>query len=376
MFTFGVTMQMIPPVLGMLVNDLGMTHAQAGALMGLFTLPGIFLAIPGGRLSDRFGPRVTGIISLAFLCAGSLLMTPLTIPFLYLGRILAGIGGSVIVVVAPQVIAHNFPGRELGRAMGIFSTAVPLGTIVAFNILGYTGKTWGITPVFASTGALGLVALIMYSVTIGQSAASHDESGHTHSHDRASIWKLGRNIWLVSLVWMLFNVGILSFFTFGIDYFAMCGFGPKMANFMGSLPMLLSIPLVPVCGLLIDRYGWRSGPLITGNIICGSAILLIAFDPLRAVAWTVLLGLGISVIPPVIFTMAGEVVSRENAGLGFGLLTAVFNAGIFLGIPLAGLAKDITGNYSASFILIAAVTFTGSVVALGLRKVRAGGIIA
>ncbi|MEE8319889.1 MAG: hypothetical protein V3R44_04280, partial [bacterium] len=38
-FSFAVTMQMIPPVLGMLVDELGMSHTQAGVLMGLFTLP-------------------------------------------------------------------------------------------------------------------------------------------------------------------------------------------------------------------------------------------------------------------------------------------------------------------------------------------------
>jgi MFS family permease len=92
----------------------------------------------------------------------------------------------------------------------------------------------------------------------------------------------------------------------------------------------------------------------------------------RAVLWTVLLGLGISLIPPVIFTMAGEVVSPERIGLGFGLLTAMFNAGVFISIPLAGYIKDLTGTYGASFMLIAAFSFAGGIAALSLLKVKPG----
>ena len=369
-FSFAVTMQMIPPVLGMLVDELGMSHTQAGVLMGLFTLPGIFLALPGGYFADRLGPRIVGICSLILLCAGTLLMIPLKPFYLFFGRFLAGVGGTIIVIVAPQIITRRFLGKELGLAMGIFTTAVPLGTIISFNLLGMAGRSWGILSVFTIAGALSLTALAAYLIAFKQTP----EAGRQPTDLRiaSELRSLGRNIWLVALVWTFFNMGILSFFTFGIDYFAICGFGPEMANFLGSLPMGLSIPLVPVFGYLADRFGWRAGPLIIGSIICGAAILLIAFDPVRAVLWTVLLGLGVSLIPPVIFTMAGEVVSPERIGLGFGLLTAMFNAGVFISIPLAGYIKDLTGTYGASFMLIAAFSFAGGIAALSLLKVKPG----
>jgi MFS family permease len=374
-FSFAVTMQMIPPILGILVDELGMSHAQAGALMGLFVLPGIFLSLPGGYFADKLGPRIVGICSLVLLCAGTLVMIPLTPLYLFLGRFLAGVGGSIIVVVAPQIITRRFLGKELGLAMGIFATAVPIGTIISFNLLGLAGKSWGILSVFVFAGALSLIALAAYMIAF---RPAH-EPGRQPTDLRIGLGRelrsLGRDIWLVALVWTLFNMGILSFFTFGIDYFAICGFGPEMANFLGSLPMGLSIPLVPVFGYCVDRFGWRAGPLIIGSVLCGAAILLIAFDPVRAVLWTVLLGLGISLIPPVIFTMAGEVVSPERIGLGFGLLTAMFNAGVFISIPLAGYIKDLTGTYGASFMLIAAFSFAGGIAALSLLKVKPGSTV-
>ncbi len=370
-FSFAVTLQMIPPVVGILVEELSMSYTQAGALMGLFTLPGIFLALPGGYFADRLGPRIVGICSLILLFAGTMVMIPLKPLYLFLGRFLAGVGGSIIVIVAPQIITRRFLGKELGLAMGIFATAVPLGTIISFNLLGLAGKSWGILSVFIIAGALSLTALAAYMIAFRPAP----EPGRQLTGIRigSELRSLGRDIWLVALVWTLFNMGILSFFTFGINYFAIRGFGPEMANFLGSLPMGLSIPLVPVFGYLADRFGWRAGPLIIGSVICGASILLIAFDPVRAVFWTVLLGLGISLIPPVIFTMAGEVVSPGRTGMGFGLLTAMFNAGVFLSIPLAGYIKDLTGTYSASFVLISAFSFAGGIVAFSLLKVGPGG---
>ena len=55
--TFGVVFQSIPPLIGILVEVLDVSYAGAGALMGLVIFPGIFLSIPGGMLTDRFGPR-------------------------------------------------------------------------------------------------------------------------------------------------------------------------------------------------------------------------------------------------------------------------------------------------------------------------------
>ena len=369
-FSFAVTLQMIPPILGFLVRDLGLSHAQAGTLMGLFTLPGIFLALPGGYLTDRFGPGIIGIGSLALMCAGTFVMLPLNPILLYSGRLLAGVGGSVLIVVAPQIISKRFLGRELGLAMGIFSTAVPLGTIISFNFLGRAAENRGIPSVIVIAGTLSLAALSVYAFACSQLQKDHRTSKSSRSGP--GLRSLGRDIWFVALVWTLFNMGIMSFFTFGINYFAISGFGPEMANLMGSLPMVLSIPLVPVFGYIIDRRKWRAGPLAAGSIICSAAFFLLVVDPARAVLWTVLLGLGVSIVPPVIFTLAGEVVPPERAGMSFGLLTAMFNAGILVGIPLVGFIKDLTGTYTASFSLMSLFSLAGAATAAGLIRVKTG----
>ena len=358
-FSFAVTLQVIPPLVEALVNDLGMSHTQAGALMGLFTLPGIFLALPGGYLADRLGPGRVGLISLALMAAGSFTMVPLTPPLLYMGRFLAGVGGGILIVVCPQIIAHRFMGKELGLAMGIFNTAVPMGTILSFNVLGYAHQSLGMRAVILLTGSLAVISLISFYLLYSDPPRV-PEVGQPPP---PTLRGLGTGIWLIAVIWTLFNMALMSFFTFGIDFFASCGFSPNLAGLLSSMPMIVAIPVVPVVGWLMDRYGWRTGLLISGGICCSAAILLIFRYPTAAFLWTFFFGLGVSLVPPAIFVMAGEAVPGEKAGLGFGILATILNLGLFLGIPLVGSLRDRFGNYGPSFTLMAAFLIGSSVIA-------------
>jgi MFS family permease len=361
---FALNFQMIPPLLPSLISSIGLTHTQAGTLMGLFTLPGIFLALPGGRVSDALGPRSVALWSLALLTVGPFLMLPLHPWFLYAGRLCSGVGGAVLVVVAPQIIARFFHGRELGLAMGIFNTAVPVGTILAFNVLGSLATRLSIHVVLVITACFSFLSLGAFFLTYAdpvQESFEMSEVGRGTVNGLGTIRGLGKGIWLISLVWVLFNISILAYFTFTIDHFIASGMNGPTARFLSSLPMLLSIFLTPVVGFSIHRYGLRWSLPLIGCAISSAAILLVMIpDSTMIITWSILLGIGISMVPPAVFTIAGEVVPPSRTGTGFGLMTTIFNLGVFLGIPLVGHAKDLTSTYTYSFILMAIIMAMGA----------------
>ena len=359
---FALNLQMIPPLVPNLVSKIGLTHTQVGVLMGLFTLPGIFLAIPGGRVSDVIGPRSVALWSLALLTVGAFLMLPLHPWFLYTGRLCSGIGGAVLVVVAPQIIARTFHGRELGLAMGIFNTAVPIGTILAFNLLGFFAGRFGISVVIMVTASFSLVSMITFFFTYADPQQVSTEAPTAGS---GTLKGLGGSIWLISLVWVLFNISILAYFTYAIDHFTGGGMNGSTARFISSLPMLLSIFLTPLAGFAMHRYGLRWSLPLVGCAIASFAILLILTpDKTMIVVWSILLGIGISMVPPAVFTMVGEVVPPSRVGTGFGLMKTIFNLGVFFGIPLIGHARDLTSTYRSSFILMSIIMGMGAVVAM------------
>ncbi len=403
---FALNLQMVPPLVPRLVSEMGLTHTGVGVLMGLFTLPGIFLAIPGGRVADALGPRGVAMWSLALLSVGAFLMLPPHPGFLYAGRLCAGIGGAVLVVVAPQIIARTFAGPELGIAMGVFNTAVPLGTILAFNLLGLLAGRFGIPVVLMAAASWAFLCLVAFYFTYadprGQGPAAV-ETGVTRQGLGRTIWLvsivwaffniailayftyadsrggkgpaevesadptqgLGVTIWVVSILWALFNIAILAYFTYSIDYFTGVGLAEPAARFTGSLPMMLSIVLTPVAGWAMHRYGLRWSLTAAGCALSAGAILLVMTPDRAAILlWSVVIGVGISMVPPAVFTIAGEGVPPSRMGTGYGLLTTIFNLGVFVGIPLVGHVRDITDSYRSSFILMAVIMGLGAVVGI------------
>jgi MFS family permease len=363
---FAVTMQMVPPILPGLVSDSGLTHAQAGTLMGLFTLPGIFLALPGGRLSDALGPRRIGVLSLTLMCIGTALMIFISVPFLYAGRFLAGVGAGIFIVIAPQVITRSFPARELGLAMGFFNTAVPMGSIVSFNGLGYLTERFNIPAVIIATSLLTMASLVSFTLFVRDRDMI---SGMKHPDRPPAGAGLGPGIWLIATVWTLFNIGLLAYFTYSIDHLSSSGISFGTARFLGSLPMLLSILFTPLAGLLMHRFGFRWSMPAVGCAVSSLAVWMLYFASRgHPWLWSLILGMGLSLVPPAVFTIAGEAVPVNRLGTGYGLLTTLFNIGFFLGIPLVGKVRDLTGGYMGSFGLMAGFLLAGAVISLLSRK--------
>jgi len=57
----------IAAVLPLIIQEFQITHAEAGLLMTMVSLPGLFLSIYVGTLIDRYGAKLIGTIAILFL---------------------------------------------------------------------------------------------------------------------------------------------------------------------------------------------------------------------------------------------------------------------------------------------------------------------
>lgn len=134
-FCFGVTAASMAPLVGPISEELGMSDAMMGGVLGAWPLVYIAAAVPGGILLDRIGARpMLFIAALIMACSGlarSLAVTPTQL-FLAVG--LFGVGGPLISIGAPKVIARLFEGADRGLAMGIYITGPYLGGILALAL--------------------------------------------------------------------------------------------------------------------------------------------------------------------------------------------------------------------------------------------------
>jgi MFS family permease len=162
---FTLIFQSIPPILPFILSELHLTYSQSGLLMSLFALPGIFVSLLGGFLADRYGMRPLGTGCFLLMIGGTLLVgLGMNLQILWLGRIIAGIGGFTLSVFLPKLLSQWFKDRELGLAMGIYNTGVPLGSVICFGLFGRMGSLWGWRIPILLTGIYLLITFILFLI--------------------------------------------------------------------------------------------------------------------------------------------------------------------------------------------------------------------
>ena len=349
MFSFAIVFQSIPPLLGMIKPEFNISEAQAGLLMSFFALPGIIIGLPSGMISDRFGMKKTGLASLILMIFGTIIVaTSSNIFQAYVGRIVSGIGGLTLAIVLPQLISRWFLDKELSFGMGIFNTAMPLGTILSLNLFSVIGNDLGWETPILITSTSSVFALLMFLLLFRKPTGKVES---TKSNALSNIKRLGIPIWLMGLSWMWFNAAFISFITFSSEFFVDKGFEHSFAGLLSSLVMLGSLFLSPLIGYLVHRFGKEEVFIGMGGLTLGALILAILTLP-NTVSLLILMGLAVALVPAPIFSLPSKIVEPRNLGLAFGIITACLNIGVLIGPFLAGLARDFSGDYVFSFYIL------------------------
>ncbi len=371
MLAFALVLQSLPPILTLVMTELELSHTQGGLLMSWFALPGIIVSIPAGMLVDRYSQKAIGSIALLLMIVGSAIFASAHSMFvLSLGRMVAGAGAMTLLVVAPQLLAQWFAGRELGIAMGVFSTAMPLGTILSLGLLSMVGQSLGWrVSVWVSAG-LALLALGVFALLFAPAQRSGERISAPSEPLYQSIRSTGTPIWLVGAAWLLFNAAVISLFTFTPDMLKAAGFSIGSAGFITSAVMWPALVLSPVIGYIIHRIGRKRTSIAAGGAMM--AILLLWVP--SATHWVLLLllimGIAQAMVPAPIFALTPDITKPERLGLAFGIVSTCLNLGIVVGPFVVGLAKDLTGSYRTSYVLMSgfALMITVSMIVLGLRE--------
>jgi MFS family permease len=371
MLAFTFTLQFLPPILTLVIDDMRFSHTQAGLLMSLFALPTIFLSIPAGSLSDRWGPMKVGVLSLILAISGTLLFAfGGSFASISTGRIISGIGAATIAIVAAQMISQWFRGREIGTAMGIYNTAMPVGTIICYISFGKIADTMGwrmpvLIPVIICLAGL-ISLLILYKPTPDKPVFKGYSEGERQPGFLSGLGEIGLPIWLIGLCWMWFNSAFMSFSTFGPDFFVSKGYSITAAGFLVSLLMWGSLFMSPVIGRLVDRMNNHEVFIAVGGLFSALAIYL-----LTKTTWylypMILMAVSVACIPAPVFSFPSKLLRPQMLGMVFGILFTFSSLGMFLGPSASGMVRDATGSYETTFVFLSMIALLVPFTAFILR---------
>ncbi|ALE08067.1 MFS transporter [Arthrobacter sp. ERGS1:01] len=379
-----------------------------------WTVDGYTLAVASflllsGSMADRYGRRRVFQIGLFVFSIGSLLcsLAP-TIGFLVAARVIQGLGGSMLNPVAMSIITNTFTDRkERARAVGVWGAVV--GVSMAFGPLvgGALTESVGWRAVFWVNIPIGLAAIVLTAAFVPESRAARarkfDPLGqglvlaalvalvYGLIEAPGTGWGSPRIVALfavaaaavVVLVWhegrtpepfidlRFFRsvpftsatlTAVLGFSSWGAFLFINALY---LQDVRGLSPFNTGLYMLPLAlatlvfsllsGRLVGRFGTRPSLVSAGLLLAASGVSMtfLGTHTSNAALFSsyILFGLGFGMLNAPITTTAVSGMPLSQAGVAAGLASTSRQAGISLGVALAGTVTGVGAAHaiSASF---------------------------
>jgi MFS family permease len=325
---FAFQLQSVAVIAPGLMSDLALDALSIGTLVGLFMLPGLLLAVPGGLLGQWFGERRFLITCLVAMTVGGLICGfARDYQWLWLGRLISGFGTIGINVVMAKVVIDWFQDKEIATAMAVFLAAYPAGIALALVTLGQlaTADSW--PTAFVATAAFSFAALLVFVATYRAAEGTGDDAEPALKPSPGETAMVS----LAGLIWALYNAAYIILVSFVPLYLVSEGMAAGTAASLVGIGLWVAIFAAPLGGVMVDRFGRATPIIVTGVVIWGFGLLLVIpwshSIPLLIALFAVTALFG-NIPPGPIVALASEVLRPATRGAGMGVFYTWLYGGI------------------------------------------------
>jgi MFS family permease len=346
----------VPPLMPVIMEAFQLSLGQAGWLMSVFALTGLFLSLPAGIFLQKLGPKTLGIVALTCLSLGAALGAVSTGAGLLLSsRVIEGVGMGLIAVVAPAAIAMWFPPTKQGVPMGIWATWVPVGTVSMYALGPALVTRFGWQIIWWIGVAFSLVILVLYALLM--KSPPWVEEARTSVEGSSCLREAlsNRSAWLLALQFGCMTLTFMAFGTYFPTFLSgVRGYSLAQAAYTASISTVVVLVSAPLAGWMSDRIGSRRLMFSTPFLVVAVMMLF----PFKVVGWQIyalmiVLGFIVGAVPTATFAAAPEVMGKaELAGLGLAMVMVGQNLGMFIGPILFGNLVERLGWVVAGYWLI------------------------
>jgi MFS family permease len=333
------------------------------------------LAFFGGRLSDRYGPRLVLAVSGTLCGMGYALLPQVTQPwqlFAIFGLFI-GVGMATHDVVTLSTIA-----REFRRRRGIMTGVVKVGTaagqmivppIAAFFIAIYDWRLALMILGIAAVALLLVAALLMKSPPVSAGlGAGTDAAGSRLQEARRT-----RTLWMICAIQFSFFSTVttipLHIVVHGMDL----GMTPALAAILLSVLAAASVVGRLSVGTLVDRIGGRRALILCFVPLIASLLAFLSITAQWALFAAVpIYGFAHGGFFTVMSPTVAEYYGLQAHGAIFGFVLFFGTIGGAAGPILAGRIFDLMGSYDLAFSALAVLAALGLALVLKLPSSNPG----
>lgn len=360
-----------------LKSDFGVSTTDIGILVTLL-YAGYFSSVTtGGIVTDYAGERFSLALGLALIGAIALLLSVLpTFWSLVGGAYVVGLGYGTVPSGTNKGIFDWFPPGQRTIGISIKQTGVMFGGAVGAALLPATASLFGwrtAVRLVAAVTLLMLGVIYVYSpkeAPSGERVPSASRIVDTHRRILALAAKRDMLPFLVSGV--LFGATQFTLMAYIVLYLTEdLLLAPAVAGLVYTGMQLMGMGSRVGFGVLTDSYFVANKHLVLAGIgIVGFAFYLpLVFlnpDTEFLLSLVVLLCVGAVSLGynGVYLTMAGEVISDDEAGTGTAIGVASVMVGAVIAPPTVGVVIDATGDYGASLAFLGVLTLVAGLAAV------------
>lgn len=379
-------------------TQFGWTQTTKGFVLSAFFVGYISFLYIGGWLSTRFGGKRVLAVAVATWSVCTLL-TPLaaseSLPLLIAVRIAMGVGEAAIFPATYELFGRWVPAGERTGAVAALFSGISIGTVVGLAATAWITARYGWPMAFSGFGVLGLVWVAVWLVSVSN---DHATDARLSSGERELIEQTcsGRSApgpipWRRVLAEPAVRAVIITHFCTTWSLYMFLTWLPSYLSDVQGLTVAKSglfsaAPWIAMCVMTYFAAA-ISGALIRRGVslttarklmqavgLLGSASLLVLTSHVHTP--TMALGLLCGAAGALGFAWSGyapnliDLAPRHSAMLGAFSNTIATIPGI-VAVSITGWLVDVTGTYTAAFVLTGAVGAIGALVFVRFGSTRA-----
>ena len=348
----------------------GYSAAAVGVLLALFALAQVFLALPAGRFADRHGLHRPLLLSVIAASSGAALAAALPIfPVLCISALLTGGATGVAVIALQRQVGRSAKNAtELKQAfswLGIAPAAANfVGPFAAGLLIDHAGHAAGDTLGFRIAFVL-LALLPMAGWVLGRRARSLPNPPQPDTGVKPRVWDLLK----VSMFRRLLFINWMQSSSWDIHTFVLPILGHERGLSASAIGTILGIfalaaALVRLLLPLLAAGASERRVIAISNIVTAAVFAIYPFmtTALGMGACSVLLGLALGAVQPMVMSMLHQITDHARHGEALGLRLMTINASSFAMPMLFGAVGSVIGVGGLFWVF-------GGVIAVGTRAV-------
>lgn len=362
-----------------LIQELGFTKTQA---MVPYTVALAMLAVmmvPGGKLFDKYGPRVVATAGGILMITGMVLTSmQTTIPgFVVFFGIIVGTGLGIAYGVTIPSAVKWFPPTKRGLVSGLVVAGLGLAAAYAAPLAQVIINAVGVKQTFLIIGVVfgGLVILLAQFLAVppadyvppGTPAVA--TGGKASSRDFAPAEMMGTvQFWLI---WFMYCFGAIA----GL---MVIGHIAIIANIQAQLQwgfVLVAILAVfnsggrVIGGFLSDRIGRNQTLILMFSLQAANMLMFRNYTSMTSlIVGVCIAGIAYGALLGIFPALTYDYFGLKNSGINYGLVFTAFGAAGLIGPLTAGKIVDITGSYNYAYLAAAVILVVAAILVKFLRQ--------